>query len=158
MFCWIRLTCTICLHHPIFDTVAVLAKHRKGKKHLLGTILLISIGIGLLSKYILDFVTLILIVFLQLFTELSRYIKRKQELEYKALKEQQLDSVKALGSEMSIQSIICSRTVGGRDHKEFGRRKTLDMSIFQHKNSKLLLSKPGNLFFKKFFIKGYKLC
>ncbi|KAK7862488.1 hypothetical protein R5R35_005914 [Gryllus longicercus] len=29
-----RLTCLICSHRPIFDTCAVLANHRKGKKHI----------------------------------------------------------------------------------------------------------------------------
>ncbi|XP_014282735.1 sodium channel modifier 1 [Halyomorpha halys] len=101
-----RFTCLICLHRPIFDTVAMLGKHRKGKKHLL---------------------------------ELSRYIKHKLELEYEALKKQQLDAVKALSEEMTIQSIICSRTIGGRDHHiEYGRRKTLDIPIFKHKKPGLL--------------------
>lgn len=103
-----RFTCLICLHRPIFDTVAMLGKHRKGKKHLL---------------------------------ELSRYIKHKQELEYESLKKQQLDVVKTLGAEMSIQSIICSRTLGGRDHHtEYGRRKTLDLPIFKHQKPGLLLT------------------
>uniref|UniRef100_A0A023EZF9 Sodium channel modifier 1 n=1 Tax=Triatoma infestans TaxID=30076 RepID=A0A023EZF9_TRIIF len=29
-----RLTCLVCTHRPIFDTVNMLAKHRQGKKHL----------------------------------------------------------------------------------------------------------------------------
>lgn len=31
-----RLTCLVCTHRPIFDTVNMLAKHRQGKKHLFG--------------------------------------------------------------------------------------------------------------------------
>lgn len=33
-----RLTCMICIHRPIFDTINVLSIHRKGKKHLSGMI------------------------------------------------------------------------------------------------------------------------
>lgn len=31
-----RLTCLICIHRPIFDTINVLSIHRQGKKHLSG--------------------------------------------------------------------------------------------------------------------------
>ncbi|XP_054269113.1 sodium channel modifier 1-like [Macrosteles quadrilineatus] len=29
-----RLTCLICIHRPIFDTISMLANHRRGKRHL----------------------------------------------------------------------------------------------------------------------------
>ena len=32
-----RYACLVCGHRPVFDTVAVLSVHRKGKRHIQGT-------------------------------------------------------------------------------------------------------------------------
>jgi hypothetical protein len=32
-----RLSCTVCYHRPIFDTLEMLLVHRQGKKHAAGT-------------------------------------------------------------------------------------------------------------------------
>lgn len=102
-----RLTCIVCHHRPIFDTVAMLGKHRKGKKHIL---------------------------------ELSRYLKRKEEVELEAVKKIQFESVKC---EMSMQSILLSSSrllgCGGREHthSETTRRKSLELPTFKQETTLL---------------------
>jgi len=102
-----KLTCLVCIQRPIFDTINMLANHRKGKKHI---------------------------------SELSKYIKRKQELQLDDLKKVQMSSLNDGGDDCSVLQLVNSGYTekAKRRISDTSRKRILEIPSFMNETGKIV--------------------